>query len=59
VQRVIMRSKIHRATMMRAVVDFQGSYATAPEFMRATDLAPGEMVRADEDNRLRVQAAIA
>jgi aspartate 1-decarboxylase len=59
VQRVIMRSKIHRATMMQAVVDFQGSCGIAPEFMRATDLAPGEMVRADADNRLRVQAAIA
>lgn len=58
-QRVIMRSKIHRATVMRAVIGLQGSCGIAPELMRAPNLAPGEMVRADADNRVREQAAIA
>jgi aspartate 1-decarboxylase len=54
-----MRSKIHRATVMRAVIGLQGSCGIAPELMRAPNLAPGEMVRADADNRVREQAAIA
>ena len=58
-QRVIMKSKIHGATVTQAAVDFEGSCGIAPELMRAPNLAPGEMVRADADNRVREQAAIA
>jgi aspartate 1-decarboxylase len=54
-----MRSKIHRATMTRAVIGLQGSCGIVPEFLRAANLALGEMVRADADNRVREQAAIA
>ena len=58
-QRVIMKSEIHRATGTRGVEDFARSCGIAPELMRAPNLAPGEMVRADADNRVREQAAIA
>ena len=34
-QRVIMKSKIHRATVTRSVVDFDGSCGIAPDLMRA------------------------
>jgi aspartate 1-decarboxylase len=43
-QRVIMKSKIHRATVTRAVVDFEGSCGIAPELMHAADMVPGEQV---------------
>jgi aspartate 1-decarboxylase len=43
-QRVIMKSKIHRATVTRAVVDFEGSCGIAPELMRAADMVAGEQV---------------
>jgi aspartate 1-decarboxylase len=54
-----MRSKIHRATMMRVAIGLQGSCGIAPEFMRAANLAAGEMMRAVAGNRVREQAAIA
>lgn len=43
-QRVIMKSKIHRATVTRAAVDFEGSCGIGPELMRAADMVPGEQV---------------
>jgi aspartate 1-decarboxylase len=43
-QRVIMKSRIHRATVTRASVDFVGSCGIAPELMRAADMVPGEQV---------------
>jgi aspartate 1-decarboxylase len=43
-QRVIMKSKIHRATVTRASVDFEGSCGIAPELMRAADMVVGEQV---------------
>ncbi|MHB8490490.1 MAG: aspartate 1-decarboxylase [Candidatus Dormibacteria bacterium] len=51
-QRVIMKSKIHRATVTRVLIDFEGSCATT------RDSAP-TIVRVDADNRIREQAAIA
>jgi aspartate 1-decarboxylase len=54
-----MRSKIHRATMTRAPIGFEGSCGIAPEFMRAANPSPGETVRADADSRVRARAAIA
>ena len=58
-QRVIMRSNFHRATMTRAVVGFQGSRGSAPGFMRANDFASAGLAGEDAENRLHVQAAIA
>lgn len=43
-QRVIMKSKIHRATVTRASVDFEGSCGIAPELMHAADMVAGEQV---------------
>ena len=43
-QRVIMKSKIHRATVTRADLDYEGSCGIAPELMRAADIVPGEQV---------------
>ena len=43
-QRVIMKSKIHRATVTRANVDFEGSCGIAAELLRASDMVPGEQV---------------
>jgi aspartate 1-decarboxylase len=43
-QRVIMKSKIHRATVTRADLDFAGSCGIAPELLRASDIVPGEQV---------------
>jgi len=59
VQRVIMRSNFHRATMTRAVVGFQGSRGIAPGFIRANVLASRDMAGADAESRHRPQAAIA
>jgi hypothetical protein len=36
-QRVIMKSKIHRATVTRTGIDFEGSCGIAPELVRASD----------------------
>src|ERR1700730_18854129 len=43
-QRVIMKSKIHRATVTRAALDYEGSCGIAPELMRAADMVVGEQV---------------
>jgi aspartate 1-decarboxylase len=43
-QRVIMKSKIHRATVTRADLDFAGSCGIAPDLLRAADIVPGEQV---------------
>jgi aspartate 1-decarboxylase len=43
-QRVIMKSKIHGATVTQAAVDFEGSCGIAPELMRAADMVAGEQV---------------
>jgi aspartate 1-decarboxylase len=66
-QRVIMKSKIHRATVTRADLDYEGSCGIAPELMRASahvdesemrDFA-STIVHVDVQNRIREQAAIA
>ena len=43
-QRVILKSKIHRATVTRAELDYEGSCAIGIELMRAADIAVGEQV---------------
>ena len=39
-----MRSKIHRATVTRADLDYEGSCSLGPELLRAADIAVGEQV---------------
>lgn len=43
-QRVVLRAKIHRATVTAANLDYDGSCAIDPELLRAADLVPGEQV---------------
>src|SRR5579864_8302838 len=43
-QRILMKSKIHRATVTRADLDYEGSLSIAPELMRAADISVGEQV---------------
>ena len=54
-----MRSNFHRVTMTRPVIDFQGSRGIAPGFLRATDLASGEMLSEDAENIVYMQAELA
>jgi aspartate 1-decarboxylase len=43
-QRVVLRSKIHRATVTDADLEDLGSCAIDAELMRAADLVPGEQI---------------
>ncbi|MBV8195822.1 MAG: aspartate 1-decarboxylase [Candidatus Dormibacteraeota bacterium] len=43
-QRILMKSKIHRATVTRADLDYEGSCSLSPELLRAADIAVGEQV---------------
>ena len=43
-QRFVLRSKIHRATLTGAELDYEGSIAIDRELMSAADLLPGEQV---------------
>jgi aspartate 1-decarboxylase len=43
-QRILMRSKIHRATVTRTDLDYEGSCSIGPELLRAADIAVGEQV---------------
>ena len=58
-QRVIMRSKIHRATVTRWAAGFERSCGIAPEWMRIAGMVPGGIVSVDAGNRVGEQAAIA
>ena len=42
--RVMMKSKIHRATITQADLDYEGSLTVAAELLRAADILPYEMV---------------
>jgi aspartate 1-decarboxylase len=42
--RVMMKSKIHRATVTQADLNYDGSLTMAAELMRAADILPYEMV---------------
>jgi aspartate 1-decarboxylase len=42
--RVMMKSKIHRATITQADLDYEGSLTIDAELMRAADVLPYEMV---------------
>ena len=43
-QRILMRSKIHRATVTRTDLDYEGSCSIGPELLHAADIAVGEQV---------------
>jgi aspartate 1-decarboxylase len=59
-QRVIMKSKIHRATMGGAALDFDGSCGVAPVLMRIADIdSTPSITYADAGSRVAEQAAIA
>jgi aspartate 1-decarboxylase len=44
VLRTVVRSKIHRATVTRADLDYEGSLSIDAELMRLADICPGEQV---------------
>jgi aspartate 1-decarboxylase len=44
VQRIVMKSKIHRATVTRADLHYEGSCSVDPELMRLANIVPGEQV---------------
>ena len=44
VQRVLMKSKIHRATVTRADLHYEGSCGIDPELLRLADIVPGEQL---------------
>ncbi len=43
-QRVVLRAKIHRATVTDADLDYEGSCALGPELLQAADIVPGEQI---------------
>lgn len=54
-QRTMMRSKIHRAKVTGASVDYVGSISICPDLMAAADLMVGEQVHVvDVDNGARL-----
>jgi aspartate 1-decarboxylase len=44
VLRIVVKSKIHRATVTRADLDYEGSCSIDPELLRLADIVPGEQV---------------
>jgi aspartate 1-decarboxylase len=44
VQRLLMKSKIHRATVTRADLHYEGSCGIDPELMKLADIVPGEQL---------------
>jgi aspartate 1-decarboxylase len=43
-QRIVLKSKIHRATVTRSDVEYDGSLSISPELMGLADILPGEQV---------------
>jgi len=44
VLRIVVKSKIHRATVTRADLDYEGSCSIDAELLRLADILPGEQV---------------
>ncbi|MBP1588825.1 MAG: aspartate 1-decarboxylase [Kiritimatiellae bacterium] len=42
--RIMIRSKIHRATVTATLLDYEGSIAIDPDLLDAADIIPGEQV---------------
>lgn len=58
-QRTLMKSKVHRATVTGAEVDYVGSLTLDPELMEAADLLPHEKVQVvDVDNGARLETYV-
>lgn len=54
-RRIMLKSKIHRATVTAASVDYQGSITIDRELMKAADIFPYEQVHVlDADNGARL-----
>jgi aspartate 1-decarboxylase len=43
-QRIVLKSKIHRATVTRSDLDYEGSLSISPDLMRLADIVVGEQV---------------
>ncbi len=43
-QRIMIRSKIHRATVTATLLEYEGSIAIDPVLLEAADILPGEQV---------------
>src|SRR5688572_31240687 len=57
--RIMMKSKIHRATVTEANVDYVGSITIDSDLMKAADLLPHEKVQvADIDNGARLETYV-
>lgn len=58
-QRTLMKSKVHRATVTAADVDYVGSLTLDPELMEAADLLEHEKVQVvDVDNGARLETYV-
>ena len=58
-QRTMLKSKIHRATVTQADLHYVGSLTVDAELMRAADLLPGEQVQVvDIDNGARLETYV-
>ncbi len=58
-RRILMKSKIHRATVTDANLDYVGSLTVDPELMAAADLLPHEKVQiVDIDNGARLETYV-
>lgn len=44
-QRIMMKSKIHRATVTGLEIDYEGSIAIDEDLLEAADILPGEQVQ--------------
>jgi len=44
-QRIMLRSKIHRATVTEAILDYEGSLAVDRDLIEAADMLPGERIQ--------------
>jgi aspartate 1-decarboxylase len=44
-QRIMLKSKIHRATVTGLELDYEGSIAIDPNLLEAADILPGEQVQ--------------
>jgi aspartate 1-decarboxylase len=45
VLRIVLRAKIHRATVTGAVLEYEGSLTLDPVLMRAAELSPFELIK--------------
>jgi len=58
-RRIMMKSKIHRATVTQADLDYVGSVTVDRDLMEAADLLPNEKVQiVDNDNGNRIETYV-